>query len=62
MYTATDGSGEKRLLYDFKDAGVVMGMYNTDESIRSFAHSSFQVKYIPHLHANVNHCSELWFV
>lgn len=29
-------------VYDFKDSGVLMGMYNTDESIRGFAHSSFK--------------------
>ena len=29
-------------VYDFQSPGVLMGMYNTDESIRGFAHSSFQ--------------------
>jgi len=29
-------------VYDFKSPGVLMGMYNTDESIRGFAHSSFK--------------------
>lgn len=29
-------------VFDFKDGGVLMGMYNTDESIRSFAHSCFK--------------------
>ncbi|OWR43245.1 NADPH-specific isocitrate dehydrogenase [Danaus plexippus plexippus] len=43
VYTAADGSVDKRLLYDFKSPGVVQGMYNTDESIQAFAHSSFQV-------------------
>jgi len=28
-------------VFDFKGAGVLMGMYNTDESIRDFAHSCF---------------------
>jgi isocitrate dehydrogenase len=31
----------ERLVYDFKDNGVCMGMYNTDESIIDFAHSCF---------------------
>lgn len=43
VYTAEDGTVEKRLLYDFKTPGVAQGMYNTDDSIHSFAHSSFQV-------------------
>lgn len=29
-------------MYDFKDRGVVMGMYNIDSSIIEFAHSSFK--------------------
>jgi isocitrate dehydrogenase len=28
--------------YNFKDSGVLMGMYNTDESIRGFAHASIK--------------------
>ncbi|XP_067014117.2 isocitrate dehydrogenase [NADP], mitochondrial [Anabrus simplex] len=44
VYTPADGSEAQRWqVFNFKDPGVVMGMYNTDESIRSFAHSSFQV-------------------
>lgn len=38
-----DGTVKKYEIFDFKDSGVVMGMYNTDESIKAFAHSSFQV-------------------
>lgn len=30
-------------LFDYKSSGIAMGMYNTDESIASFAHSSFQM-------------------
>jgi isocitrate dehydrogenase len=38
-----DGSEEKSFdVYNFKDGGVIMGMYNTDESITAFAHSSFK--------------------
>jgi len=29
-------------VYDFKGPGVLMGMYNTDESIVEFAHASFK--------------------
>ncbi len=29
-------------VYEFKGPGVVMGMYNTDESIEAFAHACFQ--------------------
>ncbi|KHJ41303.1 isocitrate dehydrogenase, NADP-dependent [Trichuris suis] len=32
----------KRTVYDFHGAGVAMGMYNTDESIRGFAKSCFE--------------------
>ncbi len=33
---------EEHDLFDFKKSGgVVMGMYNTDESIAAFAHASF---------------------
>lgn len=43
VFTGADGKVEKYEVYDFKSGGVVMGMYNTDESIESFAHSSFQM-------------------
>ncbi|KAL1140909.1 hypothetical protein AAG570_000837 [Ranatra chinensis] len=43
MFTSNKGGVEKILIYDFKQPGVVLGMYNTDDSIASFAHSSFQV-------------------
>ena len=43
VFTPTDGSEAKHLeVFTFKDRGVLMGMYNTDESIRAFAHQSFQ--------------------
>jgi hypothetical protein len=40
------GGGEKQRMevYDFKGPGVSIGMFNTDESIEAFAHSSLQVK------------------
>jgi isocitrate dehydrogenase len=38
-----DGSPATEMeVFNFKNPGVLMGMYNTDESIRGFAHSSFQ--------------------
>jgi isocitrate dehydrogenase len=41
-FIPADGSGEKTYdVFNFKDRGVVMGMYNTDESIIAFAHASF---------------------
>ena len=44
MYTPEGGKAEKIKVFDFKKGGgVTMAMYNTDESIRDFAHSSFQV-------------------
>jgi isocitrate dehydrogenase len=30
-------------VYDFQGPGVAMAMYNTDESITGFAHSSFKM-------------------
>ena len=42
-FTPADGSEPKSYtVYDFKDRGVVMGMYNIDSSIIEFAHSSFK--------------------
>lgn len=42
-FTPADGSaGQKWTVFDFKGAGVGMGMYNTEESIKGFAHSCFQ--------------------
>jgi len=41
----TSSSGEKQVwdVHEFKDSGgVAMGMYNTDKSIRDFAHSCFK--------------------
>jgi len=41
----TPAGGEKQTykVFDFKQGGgVIMGMYNTDESIEAFAHASFQ--------------------
>jgi isocitrate dehydrogenase len=37
------GETQKWEVYDFEGDGVAMSMYNTDESIYGFAHSSFQM-------------------
>ncbi|PIS53571.1 isocitrate dehydrogenase [NADP], mitochondrial [Candidozyma auris] len=44
VFTPKNG-GEKvtKTVYDYKDRGVGLAMYNTDESIRGFAHSSFKM-------------------
>lgn len=34
---------ERYELYNYKTPGIAMGMYNTDDSIAAFAHSSFQM-------------------
>ena len=42
-FTPADGSEPSSFeVFNFKGAGVMMGMYNTDESITEFAHSCFQ--------------------
>jgi len=43
-FTPADGSEKKTFkVFDFKETGgVILGMYNTDESIRAFAHASMQ--------------------
>lgn len=43
-FTPEDGSAAQSFeVYNFKGDGVAMAMYNTDESIRGFAHSCFNV-------------------
>jgi isocitrate dehydrogenase len=42
VLTSPSGKEERLQVFNFKDGGVIMGMYNTDESIRGFAHSCFQ--------------------
>ncbi len=42
-FTPEDGNSEQRYdVYDFDGDGVAMAMYNTDESIKGFAHSCFK--------------------
>lgn len=44
MFTPQSGGDKQRMeVYDFKGPGVSIGMFNTDESIEAFAHSSLQV-------------------
>lgn len=42
-FTPENGEPQTWEVFDFKDDGVAMSMYNTDESIQGFAHSSFQM-------------------
>ena len=41
VYTAEDGTEERILVHDFKEAGVVQGQHNLVPSIESFARSCF---------------------
>ncbi|MDO9510540.1 MAG: isocitrate dehydrogenase (NADP(+)) [Bacteroidales bacterium] len=42
-FTSESGETESYEVYDFEGGGVAMAMYNTDESIRGFAHSCFNM-------------------
>jgi isocitrate dehydrogenase len=42
-FTPVHGEPQTWEVYDFKDDGVALSMYNTDKSIEGFAHSSFQM-------------------
>lgn len=42
FYPKNGGKPTEWEVYNFKSGGVVMGMYNTDESIEAFAHACFQ--------------------
>lgn len=43
VFTDASGKAERLEVFNFPGRGVALGMYNTDESIEAFAHSSFQV-------------------
>ncbi|GFG31514.1 hypothetical protein Cfor_11670 [Coptotermes formosanus] len=44
VFTPQNGGEKQRMeVYDFKGPGVAIGMFNTDESIKAFAHSSLQL-------------------
>ncbi|CAG9817285.1 unnamed protein product [Phaedon cochleariae] len=42
VYTPASGKPESHTVHEYKGPGVALGMFNTDESIIDFAHSSFQ--------------------
>lgn len=42
VITAPDGTESRALIHDFKGDGVIMGMHNTDASIRGFAKACFR--------------------
>ncbi|KZZ91879.1 Isocitrate dehydrogenase NADP-dependent, eukaryotic-type [Ascosphaera apis ARSEF 7405] len=43
VYTPVGGEPEKIEVYNYEGGGVAQAMYNTDDSIRGFAHSSFKL-------------------
>lgn len=43
VYTTDDGQEKRYTVFNYTTPGIALGMYNTDQSIRDFAHSSFQV-------------------
>ena len=53
VFDGADGSHSEAVIQEFKGAGVIQGMHNTDKSIRSFAHACF--KYA------VDTRQDLWF-
>ena len=53
VFDGADGSHSEAVIQEFKGAGVIQGMHNTDKFIRSFAHACF--KYA------VDTRQDLWF-
>lgn len=43
LYTSKNGENQRVKVFDYNNSGVALAMYNTDESIRGFAHSSFKL-------------------
>ena len=41
VVTYPDGRVDKKTIFEFKDAGIIQGMHNTDKSIEAFARSCF---------------------
>ncbi|MDO5573041.1 MAG: NADP-dependent isocitrate dehydrogenase [bacterium] len=41
VFTAADGTETRELIHNFKGAGIIQGMHNTDESITNFAKCCF---------------------
>lgn len=42
VFTAADGTETRERIHEFKGAGILQGMHNTEESIESFAKSCFK--------------------
>ncbi len=53
VFTDPSGKETRQTIFDFSGPGVVQGMYNTDASITSFAHSCFKFALSTH--------QDLWF-
>ncbi|KAJ5289105.1 hypothetical protein N7478_002135 [Penicillium angulare] len=49
VYTPVGGEPEKVQVYDFQGGGITQVQYNTDESIRGFAHASFKMALLKEL-------------
>ena len=49
VFTPTGGKPESVKVYDFDNGGVAMTQYNTDDSIRGFAHASFKTALMKNL-------------
>ncbi|ODM25872.1 NADP-dependent isocitrate dehydrogenase [Acetivibrio mesophilus] len=41
VFTSENGEVSRQTIHDFNDCGVIMGMHNTDKSIKSFARACF---------------------
>ena len=41
VFTSENGEVTKKTIHEFDDSGVILGMHNTDKSIRSFARACF---------------------
>jgi isocitrate dehydrogenase len=53
VFDGESGKHQEVVIQDFKGAGVIQGMHNTDKSIRSFAHSCFKFA--------IDSRQDLWF-
>lgn len=53
VFTAEDGTVTRDTIFEFKGPGVIQGMHNTEQSIRSFAQSCFKFA--------VDTRQDLWF-
>ena len=42
VFTDAEGKETRQTIFDFKGEGIIQGMHNKDDSIRSFAHACFQ--------------------